>query len=76
MVDGVGPDLDSKEIFPKELVTAMGELGLMGIMVPEKYGGSGLDMTAFTTAIIELGKGGSLDENGNSITAPSHLITG
>ena len=52
----IASELDSKEIFPKELVTEMGELGLMGVMVPEKYGGSGLDMTAFTTAIIELGK--------------------
>ena len=32
------------------------ELGLMGIMVPERYGGSGLDMTSFATAIIELGR--------------------
>ena len=32
----VARELDSKEIFPKELVTAMGDLGLMGIMVPEK----------------------------------------
>ena len=38
----VARELDSKEIFPKELVTEMGELGLMGVMVPEKYGGSGL----------------------------------
>ena len=52
----VARELDSKELFPKELVTEMGELGLMGVMVPEKYGGSGLDMTAFTAAIIELGK--------------------
>ena len=52
----VARELDSKEIFPKELVTEMGELGLMGVMVPEKYGGSELDMTAFTTAIIELAK--------------------
>ena len=50
----VARELDSKEIFPKELVTEMGELGLMGVMVPEEYGGSGLDMTAFTAAIIEL----------------------
>jgi len=34
----------------------MAELGLMGIMVPERYGGSGLDMTSFATAIIELGR--------------------
>ena len=52
----VARELDSKELFPKELVTEMGELGLMGVMVPEEYGGSGLDMTAFTAAIIELGK--------------------
>jgi len=56
MVDPVARELDEKEIFPKDLVRQMGELGLMGIMVPERYGGSGLDMTAFATAIIELGR--------------------
>ena len=34
----------------------MGELGLMGMIIPEKYGGSGLDMISYVTAIIELAK--------------------
>ena len=55
-VEPVARELDEKEIFPKDLVAEMGELGLMGMMVPEQYGGSGLDMTSFATAIIELGK--------------------
>ena len=56
MVEPIARELDEKEIFPKDLVRQMAELGLMGIMVPERYGGSGLDMTAFATAIIELGR--------------------
>jgi alkylation response protein AidB-like acyl-CoA dehydrogenase len=34
----------------------MGELGLMGIIIPEEYGGAGLDMVAFATAIMELAR--------------------
>ena len=56
MVEPIARELDEKEIFPKDLVSQMAELGLMGIMVPERYGGSGLDMTSFATAIIELGR--------------------
>ena len=52
----IASDLDEKEKFPTDLVREMGELGLMGIMIPEKYGGAGLDMVAFVTAIIELGR--------------------
>ena len=48
--------LDEKEEFPSELVGKMAKLGLMGIIVPEKYGGAGLDMVSFATAIIELGR--------------------
>jgi len=44
------------EEFPKEIVSKMGELGLMGIIIPGKYGGAGLDMISFVTAIIELAK--------------------
>jgi len=52
----IARSLDEEEQFPIELVQKMGELGLMGMMVPEKYGGSGLDMIAFATAIIELAR--------------------
>ena len=55
-VEPIARDLDEQEKFPKGLVAEMGELGLMGIMVPERYGGSGFDMTSFATAIIELGR--------------------
>ena len=55
-VEPIARELDEQEKFPKDLVAKMGKLGLMGIMVPERYGGSGLDMTSFATAIIELGR--------------------
>ena len=55
-ISPVAPELDKKEKFPNELVNDMAKLGLMGMLVPEKYGGAGLDMIAFSTAIIELGR--------------------
>jgi len=52
----IAKKLDKNGNFPKEIVKKMGKLGLMGINVPAKYGGSGLDMVAYVTAIIELAK--------------------
>ena len=49
-------NLDEEERFPLELVQEMGRFGLMGMIVPQEYGGSGLDMVAFATAIIELAR--------------------
>ena len=37
--------------FPKELVKKMGELGLMGMMVPKKWGGSGFNTASYILAI-------------------------
>ncbi|MDR6999397.1 acyl-CoA dehydrogenase [Neobacillus niacini] len=42
--------------FPREVLRKMGELGLMGIPVPEKYGGAGMDFTSYIIAIHELSK--------------------
>jgi len=42
--------------FPTEIIRKMGELGLMGIPIPEKYGGSGMDFTSYIIAIHEISK--------------------
>ncbi|TWT06947.1 acyl-CoA dehydrogenase [Planococcus sp. CPCC 101016] len=42
--------------FPTAILKKMGELGLMGITAPEKYGGSEMDFTSYITAIHELSK--------------------
>ena len=47
---------DEAQKFPSELVRKMGELGFMGMMVDEKYGGSGLDTLSYVIAMEELSK--------------------
>ncbi|MGZ3884727.1 MAG: acyl-CoA dehydrogenase family protein [Bacteroidia bacterium] len=47
---------DEQQIFPVDVFKKLGELGLMGVLVPSEYGGSGLSYTEYVTAIIELGK--------------------
>ncbi len=42
--------------FPRHLLKKMGELGLMGIPIPEKYGGAGMDFTSYIIAIHELSR--------------------
>ncbi|MBI3005033.1 MAG: acyl-CoA dehydrogenase [Ignavibacteriales bacterium] len=47
---------DEKEEFPHEAVKKMGELGLMGMMVSEKWGGAGLDTVSYVLAEEEVSK--------------------
>jgi alkylation response protein AidB-like acyl-CoA dehydrogenase len=47
---------DEKQEFPREIFTKMGELGLMGMLVPEQYNGSGLGYFEYVAAIVELAK--------------------
>ncbi|WP_203363474.1 acyl-CoA dehydrogenase [Bacillus sp. REN10] len=42
--------------FPREILNKMAELGLMGITIPEEYGGSEMDFTSYIIAIHELSK--------------------
>ncbi|MGH7301039.1 MAG: acyl-CoA dehydrogenase family protein [Candidatus Rokuibacteriota bacterium] len=48
--------IDREARFPRETVSRMAELGLMGITVPEAYGGSGGDMVAYALAVEELAR--------------------
>jgi alkylation response protein AidB-like acyl-CoA dehydrogenase len=47
---------DESQEFPREVFTELGKLGLMGVLVPESYGGSGFGYFEYVTAITELGK--------------------
>lgn len=65
---------DEEQHFPVDLFKKMGELGLMGVLVPQEYGGSGFGYLEYITAIIELGKVcGSI---GLSMAAHNSLCTG
>ncbi len=55
-VKPVAAQLDQEARFPHETVKRMGELGLMGIAVPETYGGSGADTVSYVLALEEIAK--------------------
>jgi alkylation response protein AidB-like acyl-CoA dehydrogenase len=59
---------DEEERFPSELVPKLAELGLLGIRIPEAYGGAGMDTTAYALSVEECARvDGSL-----ALTVASH----
>ena len=50
----IAAEFDASGEFPMKTIRMMGEMGLMGIEVPEEYGGSGLDSIGYTLAMIEI----------------------
>ena len=56
-VDPVVNHYENEDIYPQELVDKMADMGLFGIMIPEEYGGLGLDYTTFAIIFEELSKG-------------------
>jgi len=49
-------EVDREHRFPEESVRAAAEAGLLGILIPQEYGGAGLDALAFTVCIEELAR--------------------
>lgn len=65
---------DESQEFPVQVFKKLGELGLMGVLVPEEYGGAGFGYPEYVTAIAELSKiCGSI---GLSMAAHNSLCTG
>ena len=59
---------DLEERFPKEIVPKLAALGLLGIRIPEEYGGSGMDVTSYAICVEEIARAdGSL-----ALTVASH----
>jgi len=48
--------IDYEGIFPRDLISKMAELGLMGLTIPEQYGGSGADSISYCLAVEELSR--------------------
>jgi alkylation response protein AidB-like acyl-CoA dehydrogenase len=49
-------DIDREHRFPSEVISAAAELDLLGVLVPEAYGGAGMDHLAFTLCIEEIAR--------------------
>lgn len=65
---------DEAQHFPVPVFKAMGQLGLMGILVPETYGGAGMGYAEYVTALLELG---AVDPSISlSVAAHNSLCTG
>lgn len=59
---------DAEERFPHEIIPKLAAMGLLGIRIPEEYGGSGMDMTAYAICVEEIARvDGSL-----ALTVASH----
>ena len=52
----VAKELDEKAEFSHDLTNKMGELGLFGMYLPEKYGGQGLDYLSYVIAVEEIAR--------------------
>ena len=67
-------DWDESQSFPRDILDKAGEMGFMGIIIPEKYGGSGLGYHEYVAIVEEISK---IDPSiGLSIAAHNSLCTG
>jgi short-chain 2-methylacyl-CoA dehydrogenase len=68
----VAEELDREHRFPYDLIAGLGELGLLGIPIPEEYGGSGADTLSYTIAVEELTR----VDSSVAITVAAHTSLG
>jgi short-chain 2-methylacyl-CoA dehydrogenase len=68
----VAEELDREHRFPYDIVAELGKLGLMGIPVPEEYGGAGADTLSYAVAVEELTR----VDSSVAITVAAHTSLG
>ncbi|HKI04067.1 MAG TPA: acyl-CoA dehydrogenase family protein [Thermoanaerobaculia bacterium] len=72
-VDPIVDEIDESQKFPREVIRKAGELGFLGIIFPEEYGGAGLGYVEYVIVVTELSK---VDPSvGISIAAHNSLCT-
>jgi short-chain 2-methylacyl-CoA dehydrogenase len=65
-------ELDREQRFPYDIVAEMARLGLMGLTLPEEYGGSGGDFVAYNLALEEISRA----DTSAGITMEAHISLG
>lgn len=55
----IAREYDEAEKFPREQLRGLGELGLLGMIIPEEYGGAGFDSVSYALALEEISKADS-----------------
>jgi short-chain 2-methylacyl-CoA dehydrogenase len=68
----IAEELDREHRFPYDIVAGLAELGLMGIPIPEEYGGAGGDTLAYAIAVEELTR----VDSSVAITVAAHTSLG
>ena len=68
----IAREIDQTSRFPSEVISKLGDLGLLSIPVPKEYGGSGMDNVAYAAAIMELAKA----DASVAITVAAHTSLG
>jgi short/branched chain acyl-CoA dehydrogenase len=68
----VAEELDREERFPYDIVAELAELGLMGMPIPEEYGGAGTDTLSYAIAVEELTR----VDSSVAITVAAHTSLG
>ncbi len=56
-ISKVAAQIDREHRFPREIVAKLGELGMLGIAVPERWGGAGMDNVSYALAVEEISRG-------------------
>jgi butyryl-CoA dehydrogenase len=56
-ISKVAAQIDREHRFPREIVAKLGELGMLGVAVPERWGGAGMDNVSYALAVEEISRG-------------------